>query len=48
MIKTGIKIRVTPEQSEQIQQICFNNGIYWMNGSKNFNLDSHYIFITIS
>ena len=46
MIKTGIKIRVTPVQSKKIQQICFNNGVYW--GSKDNTiklLDKPYLFI---
>ena len=29
MIKTNIKMRVTPEQSVKVQEICFNNNIYW-------------------
>lgn len=29
MIKTNIKMRVTPEQSKKVQEICFKNGIYW-------------------
>ena len=28
-IKTNIKIRVTPEQSAKIQQICFKNKVFW-------------------
>ena len=31
MIKTDIKIRVTPEESKQVQEICFANGIGWWN-----------------
>ena len=27
MIKTNIKMRVTPEQSAKVQEICFENGI---------------------
>ena len=27
MIKTNIKMRVTPEQSAKVQEICFKNGI---------------------
>ena len=30
MIKTNIKMRVTPEQSAKVQEICFENGIEWM------------------
>jgi hypothetical protein len=29
MIKTNIKMRVTREQSAKVQEICFNNKIYW-------------------
>jgi hypothetical protein len=29
MIKTNIKMRVTPEQSKKVQEICFENGIEW-------------------
>ena len=29
MIKTNIKMRVTPEQSAKVQEICFENGINW-------------------
>lgn len=29
MIKTNIKMRVTPEQSAKVQEICFKNGITW-------------------
>jgi hypothetical protein len=29
MIKTNIKMRVTPEQSKKVQEICFENGIDW-------------------
>ena len=28
-MKTNIKMRVTPEQSKRVQEICFNNGVYW-------------------
>lgn len=29
MIKTNIKMRVTPEQSKKVQEFCFKNGINW-------------------
>lgn len=29
MIKTNIKMRVNPEQSAKVQEICFKNGIEW-------------------
>lgn len=31
-IKTGIKIKVNPEQSRKIQEICFENDINWIKG----------------
>ncbi len=34
MIKTNIKMRVTPEQSAKVQEICFKNGITWRQVSK--------------
>ncbi len=33
-IKTGIKLKVNPEQSEKIQNICFANDIYWSGSEK--------------
>ena len=32
MIKTNIKMRVNPEQSKKVQEICFNRGIEWVSG----------------
>ena len=32
-MKTNIKLRVTPEQSEAIQKICFANGVFWYAGN---------------
>lgn len=29
-MKTNIKMRVTPEQSKEVQEICFENGIEWL------------------
>ena len=29
MIKTNIKMRVTPEQNAKVQEICFKNGLRW-------------------
>ena len=29
VIKQNIKMRVTPEQSKKVQEICFANGVYW-------------------
>lgn len=34
MIKTNIKMRVTPEQSVKVQEICFNRGFEWVSGEK--------------
>ena len=34
MIKQNIKMRVTPEQSVKVQEICFKNGIYWIVSGK--------------
>ena len=28
-MKTNIKMRVTPEQSRRVQEICFENNIFW-------------------
>lgn len=36
-MKTNIKMRVTPEQSKRVQEICFGNGIKW-NGELSNNL----------
>lgn len=33
-MKTNIKMRVTPEQSRSVQEICFDNGIKWNDGSR--------------
>lgn len=33
-MKTNIKMRVTPEQSKAVQEICFENGIKWNDGSR--------------
>ena len=46
MIKRNIKIKVTPEESKQVQEICFANGIGW--SSKDFTpilLDKEYLMI---
>ena len=45
-IKTGIKLQVTPEESKQVQEICFANGIGW--SGKDFRLillDQEYLMI---
>ena len=40
MIKTNIKMRVTPEQSAKVQEICFKNGIFWGNGEKEIKYEN--------
>ncbi len=45
-MKTNIKLRVTPEQSEAVQKICFANGINWMDGRNTpMYLNFEYLFI---
>lgn len=47
-IKTNIKMRVTPEQSIKVQEICFNNELGWgiAPGIKKIgNLDKPFLFI---
>lgn len=45
-MKTNIKMRVTPEQSMRVQEICFKNGIQWAMACFNkSNLDKPYIYI---
>lgn len=34
-MKTNIRMRVTPEQSRKVQEICFDNGIAWQNLKNN-------------
>ena len=46
MIKTNIKMRVTPEQSAKVQEICFKNGIDWTSEKRNVQLiDKPFLFI---
>ncbi len=45
-IKTGIKLQVTPEQSKQVQEICFANGIGWVSGGYVISrIQQKYLFI---
>ena len=45
-MKTNIKLRVTPEQSEAVQKICFANGINWsMKENKISYTTAEYLFI---
>ena len=47
--KENIKIRVTPEQSKKVQEICFELGIYWINNEKTeFNTSANYLYIISS
>ena len=45
MIKTNIKMRVTPEQSKKVQEICFENGICWRCYSKVIHTESIFLYI---
>ena len=47
MIKTNIKMKVTPEQSVKVQEICFNRGVEWVSG-ENKAIYINEPFITIS
>ena len=45
-IKTGIKLQVTSEESKQVQEICFANGIGWVGGDFTPSLlDKEYLMI---
>ena len=45
-IKTGIKLQVTSEQSKQVQEICFANGIGWKNMRTQVSyLEQKYLYI---
>ena len=45
MIKTNIKMRVTPEQSKKVQEICFESGIYWRVGKEIKYLNDPFLFV---
>lgn len=45
MIKQKIKIRVTPEQSKKVQEICFANGIFWGGSSEMIHTESIFLYI---
>lgn len=47
-IKMGIKMRVTPEQSEIVQEICFVNAIAWLKSTEIKHLDKPFIYINLS
>jgi len=43
---TGIKMEVTPDLSERVQEIVFKNGGFWVGGEKNVsNIEQKYIHI---
>ena len=45
-MKTNIKLKVTPEQSEAVQKICFANGVDWSAGeNKISHTIAEYLFI---
>ena len=44
-IKTNIKMRVTPEQSEKVQKICFENNIFWFKEKRLSHLSSPFLYI---
>jgi hypothetical protein len=42
----AIKIRVTPEQSRKVQEMCFKHGVYWCGGDSDVELtDKPFLFI---
>ena len=44
-MKTNIKMRVTPEQSKRVQEICFENGFEWRTSGKKFQGFYEWIYI---
>ena len=44
MIK-NIKLRVTPEQSRKVQEICFSKGIMWVAGTSVQYTEAPYLYI---
>lgn len=46
MIKRNIKMAVTPEESQQVQEICFANGIFWtFKGNECTYTDRKFLYI---
>ena len=45
MIK-DIKLKVTPEQSRKVQEICFSKGIVWGTGTSVHYTEAPYLYIT--
>lgn len=46
-IKTNIKMRVTPEQCIEVQEICFANNIFWNGGSTDIASGEYKPFIWV-
>lgn len=46
-IKTNIKMRVTPEQYIEVQEICFANNIFWKGGSTDIASGEYKPFIWV-
>ena len=44
-IRTGIKMRLNPEQSRKVQEICFENDVSWFSGKNLEHLDKPFLFI---
>lgn len=45
-MKTNIKLRVTPEQSEAVQKICFANGVFFIGANDKISYtEAEYLFI---
>jgi hypothetical protein len=44
-IRRGIKLKVNPEQSRKVQEICFENGVEWFSGRSIGHLDEPFLFI---
>lgn len=46
-MKTNIKMRVNSEQSKRVQEICFENGVYWytFHSKDKITLFSNYLYI---
>ena len=45
--KMPFKVKVTPEQSEDIQEMCFREGIYWRDGTREV-LEEYYPYLILS
>ena len=46
-MRTNVKLKVTPEQSAKVQEICFENGIGWHYTSRHEiqYIDKPYLYI---